>query len=256
MIRKNQSTAFFLIVIASFHLVSCSKNIDNLPLNEKAVYQPNRYSEDTAKDRYRMPIEVLNFIDVKLGMEVVDLLAGTGYYSELFNYIVGNTGKVYLQNNSLFLRFSTDGLVKRLEGNRLSNTIRLDSEYSDMKLPKGVDIIFMGLSYHDFFVKRKEKLITAVPEEFYRQIKTALKPGGIVIVVDHSAKAGSGLDDTNRLHRIDEHWVKTDMVANGFEFIESIDLLRKPEDERSLDIWNKKVFHKTDRFIHKYKLVR
>lgn len=244
----------FLIIITTFYLVGCSKDISNLPLNEKAIYQSSRFSSDIPKDKYRKPLEVLEFSGIKPGMKVVDVLGGGGYYSELFNYIVGSEGKVILQNNSLFLRFSTKELEKRLKNNRLKNVVRLDSEYANLKLPKNVDMLFFGLSFHDFFVNRKD-LANAIPEEFYKQIKDSLKPNGIIVLIDHAARKESGLADT-RLHRIDEEWVKSDLESQGFKFLGSIDSLRNPNDDFSLDIWNKKVYHKTDRFIHKYQLVK
>jgi predicted methyltransferase len=54
--------------------------------------------------------------------------------------------------------------------------------------------------------------MTAVSAAIYR----ALKPGGVYIVVDHVAKAGSGLRDTETLHRIDPAQVKAEALAAGF----------------------------------------
>ena len=238
--------------MAVFFLLSCSKNIDKLPVNEQAIYIDSRFSDDIPKDRYRKPLPVLNFSDVKPGMTVVDLLGGGGYYSELFSHIVGESGVVYLQNNSLFLRFSKDELEQRLKDERLPNVIRLDSEFSDMQLPENVDVIFLGLSFHDLYVKRDDPVITADREQIYAQIKTALKPGGSIIIIDHAAEPGSGISKTSKSHRIDEAWVKADLISQGFDFIDSIDALRNSKDDYSLDIWKEKVRHKTDRFIHKY----
>lgn len=245
-------TALFL---TSFYLVGCSKNIENLPLNEKAIYVSSRYSDDIRADQYRTPLKILDFISLSPGMKIVDLLAGGGYYTELFSYIAGAEGQVYLQNNSLFLRFSEKEIESRLKNNRLKNVIRLDSEYTDLKLPNDVDVIFLGLSFHDFFVQRKDPTITAIPADFYRQVKASLKPNGILIIIDHSANLNTGITETSRLHRIDADWVKKDLNSNGFKFMDSIDVLSNPEDDLNLDIWKKKVFHKTDRFVHKYQLI-
>ncbi len=242
-------------MLFSCSLVGCSKDIDSLPLNEQSIHLASRFSNDISKDRYRKPLEILNFSEVSPGKTVVDLLGGGGYYSELFSHIVGKQGQIFLQNNSLFLRFSKKELEERLANNRLPNIVRLDSEYADMKLPQKADLIFLGLSFHDFFVKRKDPTITAVPGEFYRQIKASLKPSGLIILVDHSAKPDSGIASTSKLHRIDENWVRVDMQKNGFQFIESLETLRNPKDDFSVKIWKEKVFHKTDRFIHKYRLI-
>ncbi len=241
--------------LVRFYFLSCTKNIENLRLNEQAIYLSGRFASDIPKDRYRKPLEILDFSEISPGQTVVDLLGGGGYYSELFSHIVGDEGTVYLQNNSLFLRFSEKELTERLADHRLTNVVRLDSEYADMKLPTNVDVLFLGLSFHDFFVKRNDPVITAIPEEFYHQIKTSLKPNGLIIIIDHSARSGIRLTDTSRLHRIDADWVKKSLQSNGFEFIDSLEILNNPKDNLELKIWNESVFHQTDQFIHKYRRI-
>src|SRR3546814_677782 len=54
---------------------------------------------------------------------------------------------------------------------------------------------------------------------FDKRVFAALKPGGIYVVIDHAAEAGSGLRDTDTLHRIDPAIVKQQVVAAGFEFV-------------------------------------
>jgi predicted methyltransferase len=242
-----------LLLKTDYYLTYYVKDIKSLPLNRRALCNPRRFIRDKSRDRQRKAFDILNFVDVKPSMQIIDLLGGGGYYTELFSHIVGESGKVYLQNNSLFLRFSTQEMEKRLKNNRLKNVVRLDSEYADMKLPTNTDIIFAGISFHDFFVQRKDGIVPAIPQDLYRQLREALKPNGNMIIIDHSARKDSNLEDTY-LHRIDEEWLRKDLENNGFQWIESIDTLRQPNDDLSLDIWNKKVKNKTDQFIHKYKL--
>ncbi len=233
--------------------VGCSKDLEGLSIEEQAIYQPDRYADDKGRDKSRKPLEVLKFSGVKPGDTVIDLLGGGGYYSELFNYIVGDEGKVYLQNNSLFLRFSTEELEQRLASGRLKNVVRIDSEFADMQLPTNVDLIFIGLSYHDIYVPRKDPVITAKRDEFFNQIWDALKPGGALLIIDHAAEPGTGKETTAKLHRIDEEWAKQDIESAGFRFEKELDVLRNPNDNYQLDIWKKGIMRKTDRFIHLYR---
>lgn len=112
--------------ILSLILVGCSEDLDNMTANEQSLHQPDRFSDDRKSDYYRKPLDILEFSDVKPGMNIIDLLGGGGYYTELFNHIVGEKGKVHIQNTTLFLRFSKDELEKRLKDNRLKNVVRLD----------------------------------------------------------------------------------------------------------------------------------
>jgi len=224
-----------------------------MPVEEQSLHHSDRYADDSARDKARKPLDVLKFSGVKPGQVVIDLLGGGGYYSELFSYIVGEQGKVYLQNNSLFLRFSQEELEARLAAGRLKNVVRLDSEFADMKLPANVDLIFIGLSYHDIYVPREDPVITANREQFFAQVTAALKPGGALLIIDHVAEPGTGIDTTAKLHRIDEAWARQDIESAGFEFEAALDVLRNPDDNYQLDIWKKGIMRKTDRFIHLYR---
>lgn len=239
-------------LFALFVLSACSTGADSSPPTDiyaMAVNQMTRSSEDRESDERRQPHEVLRLSQITPGMVVVDLLGGSGYYSELFNPIVGPNGKVYLQNNSLFLRFSTEQLEQRLEGGRLQNVVRLDSEFADLKLPGDVDLIFMGLSYHDIYVPREDPVIMTSREEFFPQIVASLKPGGKLLVIDHAAVAGSGNSAAPNLHRIAEDYAIADIESAGFRLVKSLDVLRNNTDNYSLDIWEDEVYHKTDRFV-------
>lgn len=236
----------------SLSLYACTENLENMSIQEQSLYQPNRYSDDESNDKARKPITILELSGIQPGTKVIDLLGGGGYYTELFNYIVGNEGHVYIQNNSLFLRFSKKELDKRLKNDRLKNVTRIDSEFADMKLPKNVDLMFIGLSYHDIYVKRDDPVIMTSREEFFPQIFAAIKPGGKLLIIDHAAEYGTGNSVAKKLHRIDEQWAIQDIESAGFKLIKTSHVLRNPNDDYSLDIWKKKVIYKTDRFIHLY----
>lgn len=243
---------FSFAIIALLTLNNCSKNLEGMTILEKSIYQPDRFSDDDDNDERRKPLSILKFSGIKPGDTVVDLLGGGGYYTELFNYIVGDKGKVYIQNNSLFLRFVDKPLTKRLKGGRLKNAVRIDSEFADMKLPKNVDLIFIGLSYHDIYVKREDPKLYSNSKEFFPQLYAALKPGGKIVVIDHAAKPGSGINNISKLHRIDEQWTKKEFEKAGFKLVKTLDVLRNPKDNYDLDIWEKEVYYKTDRFVHLY----
>jgi len=243
-----------IVLLATIMFVmGCAKDIEGMSVEEQSIHHSDRYADDKARDKSRKPLDILRFSGVTQGQVVIDLLGGGGYYSELFNYIVGEQGKVYLQNNSLFLRFSQEELATRLDGARLKNVVRIDSEFADMKLPADVDLIFIGLSYHDIYVPREDPVITANRAEFFAQVTAALKPGGALLIIDHAAEPGTGIDTTAKLHRIDEDWARQDIESAGFEFEAALDVLRNPDDNYQLDIWKKGIMRKTDRFIHLYR---
>ena len=75
-------------------------------------------------------------------------------------------------------------------------------------------------------------------QRLYRTVLGFLKPGGEFIVLDSSAREGSGLADTRSLHRIDPEFVKDDILKAGFEFVGESDVLRNPDDDLQ-SRWNR-----------------
>lgn len=250
-IRKSSTAMRLLAILVVVPLTAC----DGLgAAGDKDVYDAVRSAEgrtwrDRWIDRRRKPAEILRLAGVGEGMVVIDLLGGSGYYAELLSHLVGPRGRVFLQNNSLFLRFSREGLEERLAGGRLQNVTRIDSEFADLRLPEDVDLIFMGLCYHDIYVPRDDPSIMTSREEFFPQIWRALRPGGRILVIDHAAEPGSGTEGAAWHHRIAEDFAIADFEDAGYRLIGSTDVLRNPGDDYSLRIWDDAVDGKTDRFV-------
>lgn len=240
-----------LLISIAILAISCSDDVDPSTLNpvQKALYNPERPDADREQDETRMGESVLTIAAVKPGMVVADLDGGSGYYSELFNALVGDTGKVYLQNGQRFVAGHSDKLETRLEVGRLSNTIRIDSGYRDLKLPENIDLIFISLAFHDVYVSQNKDEWNADVPSYISQIHKALKEGGRLMIIDHSAAKGTGSDSANKLHRIDEAFTRNVFESAGFSVTASSDVLRNAADDPSVSIWNDDVKGKTDKFI-------
>src|SRR3569623_2079909 len=86
-----------------------------------------------------------------------------------------------------------------------------------------------------------------------KAIFAALKPGGVYIVLDHAAAPGSGLRDTETLHRIDPAVVKQEVQAAGFVLDGESDVLRNPDDAHNAKVFDPALRGKTDRFLFKFR---
>ena len=82
---------------------------------------------------------------------------------------------------------------------------------------------------------------------------TGLKPGGELLIVDHQARPGAGTDDAKKLHRIEESFAVADFKAHGLDFVGSIPVLRSTGDDHSINVFDKAIRGKTDRFVHLYR---
>jgi predicted methyltransferase len=83
-----------------------------------------------------------------------------------------------------------------------------------------------------------------------KKLFAALKPGGHLVIADHSAKSGEGASVGKTLHRIDEAFLKREVEAAGFKLVSEADFLRHPEDPRDAPVFRPKV--PVDEFVLKF----
>ena len=192
-------------------------------LYEQAVLSPVRSDADRLADARRKPIEFLEFTGVKPGMRVLDVAAGGGYTTQLLALVVGNSGAVWAQGTRL-----QPSLDKRLNDHPQANIIRAVRPFDDPVPDEAakLDLITLILNYHDIAYLPIDRA------KMNQRIFEALIPGGHFVIVDHSAKPGSGTADSKTLHRIDEATVMAEVRQAGFQLEKSGDFLRNPADSR------------------------
>jgi predicted methyltransferase len=113
-----------------------------------------------------------------------------------------------------------------------------------------VDVVWTSQNYHDM-----HDSFMGPPDigKVNAAIYNALKPGGVYIVLDHAADAGSGLRDTDTLHRIDPAAAKKEVTAAGFEFVGADDALKNPADPHTKNVFDPSIRGKTDQFVFKFR---
>ena len=215
-----------------------------------AVAHEGRPAGDVQRDEIDHPAEVLRLTGIRPSMAVADFLAADGYYSELLSYLVGPKGRVYLLNNDAFDKWSENQWQGRTE--RLPNVVHQTITVEHLGLPdRSLDAILVVKVYHDLYWHPDQgpwpKDID--PQTVLAEIARVVKPGGILLLVDHSAKPGTGSADAGRLHRIDEQYARRDFEKHGFKLIHTSAVLRRPDDPRDLITYKGEMVGKTDRFV-------
>jgi len=220
-----------------------------------ALANPARSDADRERDARDKPQEVLALADFHRGQTIADIFGGGGYYSEIIADIVGPKGQVLLINNTPYDGYSKKTRDPRLAGNRLPNVHYTVTPPEAMKLGQNsLDGALIVMSYHDLYVVDPDDNWPAIDAgQFIDQIVAALKPGAALLIVDHHARPGSGKDDTQKLHRIDEQFAVADFKAHGLELVGSPDLLRNADDDHSKNVFDPAIRGKTDRFVHLYR---
>jgi predicted methyltransferase len=193
------------------------------------VAAADRSEADRALDAGRHPADLLRFFGVSAGQKVAELGTGGGYTTELLARAVGPSGKVYSQNSPFILqRFAEKPWSERLQKPVMANVVRVDREFDDPLPPeaKDLDLVVNVLFYHDTVWQGTDR------DRMNRAVFAALKPGGIYGIVDHSSRAGAGLNDVKTLHRIEESVLKSEVAKAGFQLASEATFMKTPDDTR------------------------
>jgi ubiquinone/menaquinone biosynthesis C-methylase UbiE len=155
--------------------------------------------------------QLLKNMALKEGEVVADIGAGSGYHVVRMAPMVGNSGKVMavdLQSEMLvFLQKQADKL-------KLSNVIPVLGSEKSTRLNKGtVDKVLMVDVYHEF----------SFPKEMGESIFEAVKPGGLVYLIEYRAE--DPMVPIKTVHKMTEKQAIAEMKAVGFRFVKNMDNL-------------------------------
>lgn len=220
-----------------------------------AIAHQDRLAGDADEDTWRKPEVVLDLLGIAHGMEVIDVFAAGGYYTELLSRTVGAQGRVIAYNNAPYARFAGAKLEERYGGARLPNVEQLTAETGELVLaPSSLDAALFVMSYHDLYWRPDDGSWPATdPADLLARLYVGLRPGGVVVVQDHVANAGGDpVDTVNTLHRIDPEIVKRDFAQAGFVFDGGSEALRHPDDDHAHSIFDDAVRRRTDQFIYRF----
>lgn len=226
-----------------------------------ALGDSRRPEEDRARDALRHPAEIMAFAGVQPGWRIADVGPGRGYYTRLFAVAVGEAGHVYGINR---VRGAQPPPIIAV-AEQYPNVSVIEQGYQGWTAPEPLDAIFISQIYHDFhlptapprpatdtqaaFPGRQALDVPAINRGMF----AALKPGGVLIVIDHAAAEGSDLTVADTLHRIEQADVRRELEAAGFVFEQESQVLRNPDDDRSLRVFEGAVQGRTDQFAMRFR---
>ncbi|MBK8545572.1 MAG: class I SAM-dependent methyltransferase [Caulobacteraceae bacterium] len=210
-----------------------------------AVTDSRRLEADTTRDALRHPAEIMAFTGVQPGWRIADIGPGGGYYSRLFAVATGDGGRVFAVDRA--------GTAERPRpmaavAPTYSNITHLTDGYQGWTISEPLDAIFISQIYHDLYLAQLNIDVPALN----RQMFAALKPGGVLVIIDHAAVDGSPITVTDLLHRIDRARVISDLTAAGFVLQEETDVLRNPADNRTERVFESDIRGHTDQFALRF----
>ena len=251
MVRPIFRRAGAIGVLVSFSMLAgwgaVSAQNAKAPDYEAIVTSPDRSDADRQVDLRRQPAKMLAFAGVKSGMKVLDMEASAGYSTELLARTVAPDGMVYAQDSAAVIeRFVKDKFDIRAQKPAMRNVVHVIRDFDDPIPPEigQFDLITFFFAYHDVTYMPVDRAV------MNKKLFAALKPGGFLVIADHSAKPGDGINVAKTLHRIEESTLRQEIEAAGFKIVAEGDFLRHPEDPRDAAVFRPAV--PTDEFVLKY----
>lgn len=218
-----------------------------------AIADTHRPKSDSDRDAARLPEAMLGFSGIRPGDVVGELIPAQGYATRLLSAAVGPTGHVHSINLATLQQRIKDQIKPVLDDPAYANVSVSDQDFSQLKLPEPVDLVWTSQNYHDF---KNPGMFFADTAAMNKAIFAALKPGGLYVIIDHVAETGSGARDTGTLHRIDPALVKTEVLAAGFQFVGESKALANPEPHTARVPGEGGVGDKSDKFFFKFRKPR
>jgi predicted methyltransferase len=222
-----------------------------------ALADPRRPADQVKLDAARRPAQLLAFAGLKAGDRAADFMPGNGYFTRIMAAVVGPAGHVYafLPNEQLANCSPREvaGSQALASDARYANVTVWNDAAEKFAVPRKLDLIWTAQNYHDLhdaFMGPTD--VTVMNRAFFK----ALRPGGVFLVIDHVAQPGSGLRDTERLHRIDPGRLREEIEAAGFVFEAQSAALRNPGDDHTLSVFDARVRGATDQIVYRFRKPR
>jgi predicted methyltransferase len=208
-----------------------------------ALAAPERAAENKARDADRKPIESVQFFGIETGDTVVELVAAGGWFTEVLSAAVGPSGKVYASNPPFLVQADAEKALH----DRLGNVVAVHGLLAEAGLVGTADAAVTAMNLHDVYngynnVPGSEQAAV----DFLRSIHAALKPGGVLGVIDHVGVEGQ---DNAALHRMLPQQARDALTKAGFTIEAESDLLANSADDHTKMVFDPTIRGTTDQFV-------
>jgi predicted methyltransferase len=243
-------------VLAALLVTACQKAQPAHRFSQKALdsalADPKRKEQADASDARRKPGALIVLSGVSPGDKVLDLIPGNGYWTRIFSKIVGPGGKVYAVWPQAYARTATGNVqqLREMAADKYYGNIVVEVQPSTtLTAPEPVDLVWTSQNFHDY---PDEFMGKGDPSALARDAFKILRPGGTFMIVDHAAKPGRGLADTDTLHRVDPAAVRKIVEGAGFRFAGESNALNNPQDPLDIAVFDRSIRGHTSQFAFKF----
>ena len=164
--------------------------------------------ESHGREVFDRRLEILRALQIRPGMRIADVGAGTGLYTLLFAKAVGPQGRVYAVDVSESFVAS---IRQRASAEALQNVVPVVNQQTRANLePTSLDLLFVCDTYHHF----------EYPQTMLASIREALMPGGVLALIDYRREPGVSAPWILKHVRADRRTVIDEVKQAGFDLID------------------------------------
>lgn len=202
-----------------------------------AIASPSRTAKFTARDPYRHPLETLRFFGLRPNQTVVEIWPGRGWYMEILAPYLRDAGKYYAAIEAADVPGATQeardnaaALRKRIadDATHLGKVVITElhpPQLTQICPPGTADVVLTFRNVHNW-------LETGDQQAMFNAFFKALKPGGVLGVVEHRARPGTSLDAMRESGYMDEDYIRKLAATAGFRFDAQSPINNNPKDTR------------------------
>jgi len=227
--------AALLLTLAAVAVSAMAADVQD-PL-ATAISSPSRTPKFTARDQYRHPLETLRFFGLRPNHAVVEIWPGGGWYMEILAPYLREQGKYYAAIDAPNL----PGATKETKENAAALRQRIAEDpahfgkvvitelhpprLTEICPPGSADLVLTFRNVHNW-------LETGEQQAQFNAFFKALKPGGVLGLVEHRARPGTSLEEMRKSGYMDEDYIKKLAATAGFRFDAESTINNNPKDTR------------------------
>ena len=213
--------------------LSPSANADNKLQN--ILSADHRTPAYKARDPYRHPLESLNFFGINDNMTVVEIFPGGGWYTEILAPYLKDNGRFYAAHNnpdstSDYARRSAAKFKAKMAGNavysKVNITVLEPPQHTDIAPPGTADAVLSFRNIHNW-------MKAGYADDVFAAMYKALKPGGILGIVEHRGQANTTQDPQARSGYVNQAYAIKLAEQAGFRFVASSEINANPKDSKN-----------------------
>jgi predicted methyltransferase len=190
----------------------------------RAVTASHRSGDFVARDKYRRPLEELEFFGVKPNHTVVEIAPGGGYWTEILAPYLRDKGTLY---TAVSERAATDW-KKKLDANpEIYGKVKISPLGDPIQVaPAGsADLVLTFRNVHNWMARGNA-------EQYFAAFYQALKPGGVLGIEEHRAATDKPQDPQARNGYVREDYTIALAEKAGFKLLGKSELLANPKDTK------------------------